>query len=248
MRTATAGSGQAALTILREAEAAGRPFTLVLTDAQMSDLDGFALSEQIRRNGRLAGATIMMLTSGGQRGDAVRCRELGISAHLTKPLMQSELRGAVLGVIGMPGIAEQHPIPTISSAPAGSIQALRILLAEDNVVNQVLVTKLLTRRGHKVTVVGNGLECLDTLKDGLFDLLLLDVQMPEMDGFEAVRKIREMEKTTGNRLTVFGLTAHVMTGDREKCLAAGMDDYLTKPIHAQSLYEAIERRSITVCQ
>ncbi len=241
MRAAAAESAPSALAALREAEAVGKPYSLVLTDACMPGMDGFALSEKIRQSGRLAGATIMMLTSGGGLGDAARCRALGVAAHLTKPVIQSELRAAILTALCAPNRALLEPGPAVDHLDVAHARSLRVLLAEDNTVNQVILTRLLAKRGHSVTLARDGLECLDALRTGFFDLLLLDVQMPEMDGFEVVRRIREMEASSGNHLVVFALTAHVMSGDRERCLQVGMDDYLTKPIHAQNLYGAIER-------
>jgi signal transduction histidine kinase/CheY-like chemotaxis protein len=216
---------------------AGEPFELILTDMHMPHMDGFALVEQIRQRPELSTATIMMLTSAGHRGDAARCEELGVSAYLLKPIRQSELREAVVRILGAK--EQEGAVPLItryslqdSRDPSAS---LRVLLAEDNLVNQRLGMRLLEKRGHSVVVAGNGRETLTAFERGGFDLILMDLQMPEMDGFEATTVIREREKASGNRVPIVALTAHAMKGDREKCLAAGMDGYLTKPIRPAEL-------------
>jgi CheY-like chemotaxis protein len=205
-------------------------------------MDGFALVEQIRQRPDLATATIMMLTSAGHRGDAARCQELGVSAYLLKPIRQSELREAVARVLG----AREHDgaIPLItrfSLQDAREPEAyLSVLLAEDNLVNQRLVVRLLEKRGHRVVVAGTGLEALQALEKGSFDFVLMDVQMPEMDGIEATAVIREREKGGGLHQPVVALTAHAIKGDREKCMAGGMDGYLSKPIRPQELDQLLE--------
>jgi len=249
MKPALANGGWTALAAMERALDAGKPFPLMLVDAQMPDMDGFALAQQVRQNPRLAGATIMMLTSAGQSGDAARCRELGIAAYLVKPIKQSELLDAILMALSKPS----RVCGTARPAPAGLVtrhslrearRKLRILLAEDNVVNQELVSRLLQKRGHAVVAVRSGREALAALQeppDGAFDAALMDVQMPEMDGFEATKLIREKEKTTGVHLPIIAMTAHAMKGDRERCLAAGMDQYISKPIQREELFAAIER-------
>jgi PAS domain S-box-containing protein len=241
MEVTVARNGVEALAELRDSESCGKIFSLIITDAHMPSIDGFALVESIRQSCQMPESTIMMLTSGGQRGDAAKCRELGVSAYLTKPILQSELRTAILKVLDQThqGKPSSRLITTRSLAEEKPI--LRILLAEDNPVNQLLVTRLLAKRGHKVTVVSNGMECLESHKKEPFDLALMDVQMPGMDGLETTARIREHEAKTGNHLVIFALTAYAMAGDRERCLSAGMDDYLSKPVKAQELFEAIER-------
>jgi two-component system, sensor histidine kinase and response regulator len=190
----------------------------------------------------LSTATIMMLTSAGHRGDAERCKALGISAYLLKPIRQSELREAIARVLG----AKEQPgaIPLITRYSLYDARdperVLRVLLVEDNPVNQRLATRMLEKRGHRVVLAGNGREALEALGKGSFDLVLMDVQMPEMDGFQATGVIREKEKSTGAHLPVIALTAHAIKGDREKCLAAGMDGYLTKPIVPRELDDVLE--------
>jgi two-component system, sensor histidine kinase and response regulator len=240
MHPTLAGDGAEALRTLAHACEANEPFPLVLTDAGMPVMDGFQLAEEIRKNPMLSGTTIMMLTSAGQRGDAARCREMGLEGYLTKPVSQSELLDAVLRAVGSkrpqakPTLVTRHLLREEG-------RSLRILLAEDNVVNQILASRLLERQGHKVVTVGNGRAALERLEKGTFDLILMDIQMPEMDGFEATAKIREKEAATGTHLPVIAMTAHTMEGDRERCLAAGMDGYISKPIRAEDLIDAIKR-------
>src|SRR5260221_5594424 len=238
MKQVTVESGELALAQLVEAREAGAPYRLILTDMHMPKMDGFAVVEQIRRRPELSTATIMMLTSAGHQGDAARCKELGVSAYLLKPIRQSELREAIARVLG--ANKPEGVIPLITryslqdAREPGS--SLKVLLAEDNAVN----LRLLEKRGHRVAVAENGLEALAALKKEDFDLVLMDVQMPEMDGMEATAGIRKGEKRTGEHVAVIALTAHAMKGDREKGLAAGMDGYLTKPIRPQELDDALE--------
>ncbi len=242
MKPTSVNGGTAALAQLSAARETGDPYNLILTDMHMPDMDGFALVEQIRQEPELATATIMMLTSAGHRGDAARCQELGVSAYLLKPIRQSELREAVARVLG----AREHDgaIPLItrfSLQDAREPEAyLSVPLAEDNLVNQRLVVRLLEKRGHRVVVAGTGLEALQALEKGSFDLVLMDVQMPEMDGLKATAVIREKEKGSGLHQPVVALTAHAMKGDREKCMAGGMDGYLSKPIRPQELDQLLE--------
>jgi two-component system sensor histidine kinase/response regulator len=214
-----------------------------LTDMQMPEMDWFTLVEKIREKPELSTATIMMLTSVGHRGDALRCRKLGVAAYLLKPIRQSELHEAIARVLGARAKKGTMPLITRYSLQGARepSASLRILIAEDNLVNQRLATRLLEKRGHSVTVAGNGREALAALEGENFDLVLMDVQMPEMDGFEATAAIREREKGSGNRLSIVALTAHAMKGDREKCLAGGMDGYLSKPIRPQELDELLEQ-------
>jgi two-component system sensor histidine kinase/response regulator len=214
----------------------------------MPKMDGFTLIERIRQTPELTAATIMMLTSAGHRGDAMRCHELGVAAYLLKPIRQSELREAIAKALGSAGETGAIPLITRFSLqderdPAG---VLRVLLVEDNAVNQRLVTRLLEKRGHRVAIAGNGREALLVLEKERFDLVLMDLQMPEMDGFEATTAIRKKEKGTDIHQEIIALTAHAMAGDRERCLAAGMDGYLSKPIRPQELdtllQEYVDRR------
>jgi CheY-like chemotaxis protein len=208
----------------------------------MPKVYGFALAERIRQRPELSTATIMMLTSAGHREDAARCEELGVSAYLLKPIRQSELREAVARVLGTK--EQEGAILMITRDSLQGSQepstSLRILLAEDNLVNQRLAMRLLEKRGHSIVVAGNGHETLQAFEGGGFDLILMDLQMPEMDGFEATTAIREQERESGNRVPIVALTAHAMKGDREKCLAGGMDGYLTKPIRPAELDDVLD--------
>jgi signal transduction histidine kinase/CheY-like chemotaxis protein/integral membrane sensor domain MASE1/HPt (histidine-containing phosphotransfer) domain-containing protein len=236
--------GREALAALRKAKASGNPFSLVLTDTEMPDMDGFTLVERIKQSPQLAGAAIIVLTSAGQRGDAARCRELGVAGYLTKPIKQSELREAIFASLGgTPGGKDRTPLVTRHSLRE-SRRILRILVAEDNPVNQTLVIRLLEKCGHSAVVANNGREALAILEEAAFsgfDLVLMDIQMPEMDGLEATAAIREKEKSSGKHLPIVALTAHAMKGDEDRCLAAGVDGYLSKPIHQEQLFTAIER-------
>jgi PAS domain S-box-containing protein len=240
MKPILVSSGWAALAELRRAREEGRITPLILLDAQMPQLDGFATAAKIKQDPDLPTATIMMLTSGGQRGDADRCRQLGISAYLSKPIRQWELREAILRVLGLkpqpgqsPRLITRHTLQAVS-------KQLRILLAEDNAVNRELAVRVLAKRGHSVTVAPNGKKALEALETQAFDLILMDVQMPEMDGFEATTAIRLRESVTGTHIPIVAMTAHAMKGDRERCLAAGMDAYISKPIQAEELLKTAE--------
>jgi signal transduction histidine kinase/CheY-like chemotaxis protein/ligand-binding sensor domain-containing protein len=233
-------SGSEALSMLQEAERSGAGFALLLVDAQMPDMGGFSLLERIRQQADLRKMTIMMLTSVGQRGDAARCRELGIAAFLVKPIGQSQLLDAILNVLGSRA-QPAHParLVTRHSLREGQ-RSLRVLLAEDNMVNQVLASRLLEKQGHTVVVASNGRKALEALEKQTFDLVVMDVSMPDMDGFEAAAAIRSRERGTGSHIPIIAMTAHAMKGDRERCLAAGMDAYVSKPIQARELFAAIE--------
>jgi len=243
--TAT-GSGAEAIISLRGAQGLGRNFRLILLDAQMPEMDGFALAECIQKNPEWNTATIMMLSSAGQSGDAKRCRDLGLAAYLTKPVRQAELLDGILAALGTRPVREDPAALITRHSLRENGNHMRILLAEDNAVNQVLAARLLEKRGHAVTLTGNGREALAALEKDSFDLVLMDVQMPEMDGFEATAAIREKEKSSGNHLPIIAMTAHAMEGDRERCLEAGMDDYITKPIRQQELSEVLKRNSCAV--
>ncbi len=240
MKPALADGGWTALAALKRALEGKKAFRLVLLDAQMPEMDGFTLAERIKENPELAGATIMMLTSIGRLGDAARCRELGIAAYLVKPIRQSDLLDAILMALGKPVREAERPSLVTRHSLREARQKWHILLAEDNAVNQELVTRLLEKRGHTVVVARNGKEAVKVVEEQAFDLVLMDVQMPELDGFEATAAIREKERGTGRRLPIVALTAHAMKGDRERCLGAGMDGYISKPIQVKELFETVE--------
>ena len=237
MRPNTASSAKEALNEMRHARRSGEPFALVLTDANMPEDDGFWLVEQIKSDADLNGAIIMMLTSGDRPGDVVRCREHGVTAHLLKPLKQSELFDAIAASVGAVSSEEDSAL----AATPTTAQPMHILLAEDSLANQKLAIGLLERLGHTVSVANNGREALAATEAHGFDLVLMDVQMPEMDGLEATTAIRRRELGQGGHIPIVAMTAHAMVGDRQRCLDAGMDDYLVKPIRARQVYETLER-------
>jgi PAS domain S-box-containing protein len=240
VRAEAVDSGESALIELTAAQRADDPYGLILTDMHMPRMDGFDLIEEIRRRHDLKASTIMMLTSGGQGGDAARCDELGVEAYILKPIRAAELRGTIARAIGAAQVDAKKPgtAPLKERRPE---DVLRILIAEDNPVNQLLISRLLEKRGHAIKVAGNGRLALESLQEAAYDLVLMDVQMPEMDGMEATRVLRERESNTGRHITVVGVTAHAMAGDRERCLEAGMDGYLSKPIRPKELDELLER-------
>ena len=215
------------------------PFPLVLIDAQMPDTDGFALAAQLRAHRHFTGTMLMMLTAVDRPTAATRCQELGIAAYLTKPVIQAELWDAVRRALAIPApaAAPSAPQPLVQEHKQG----LHILVAEDNAVNQRLVMRLLEKRGHTVVAVSTGKEAVCMLPQQPFDLVLMDVQMPEMDGLEATAAIRLEEQTTGTHIPIIALTAHAMKDDRETCLAVGMDAYVSKPLKPEELYAAIDR-------
>ena len=240
MRPTVVDGGIAAIEALDLALAAGKPFPLALIDFQMPDIDGFGLAERVKQRPELATTMIMMLSSVGHRGDTARFRELGVASYLTKPVRQSILLDAILGVLNGSNTADDHKVPLTRDIVREAHRSLRVLLAEDNAVNRQLVKALLSKRGHSVVTVGNGREAIAALADGTIDLVLMDVQMPEMDGLEATAVIRTLEKVTGAHVPIIALTAHAMKGDREACLAAGTDGYLSKPVNANDLFALIE--------
>jgi CheY-like chemotaxis protein len=219
MNPICASDGEKALEALLAAKESNQPFRLILTDMHMPKMDGFGLVEEVKRHHGLSMSTIMMLTSGGQRGDAARCGELGISAYLLKPVRKSELREAITRVLGVKQQSGATRMITRYSinGESESRKSLNILLAEDNAVNQKLAIGLLEKRGHRVTVACNGLQALSALENGSFDLVLMDVQIPVMDGLEATTRLREREKASGVHQAVVAMTALVMKGDRERC-------------------------------
>jgi two-component system sensor histidine kinase/response regulator len=223
--------------MLRQAQELGTPYALVLLDATMPDMDGFALTEQIKPHLPSAGAIIMMLISGGQRVDSRRSQDLGITAYLTKPVLEAELWEALtsLATTAQPST----PLPQLPVPEHG--QSWHVLVAEDNIVNQKLVARLLEKWGHTVVLASTGTEVLRALDRELFDLVLMDVQMPDMDGLQATAVIRAQEHRTGTHVPIIALTAYVMPGDEAQCLAAGMDAYVTKPIRPADLLAALQR-------
>jgi len=241
MNTVSVESGAEAIVELLSAWTKGDQYGLIISDLHMPKMDGFDLVERVRQKPELSTARIMLLTSAGHRGDAQRCEELGIAAYLMKPVRQSELREVIAKMLGHDDQNKPaHLITRYSlSHETDTKVSLRVLLAEDNAVNQRLASRLLEKRRHKATITGNGREALAAIECGVYDLVLMDIQMPEMDGFEATAALRNREKETGGHIPVIALTAHAMKGDRERCLAAGMDGYLSKPIRPNELDEIL---------
>jgi two-component system, sensor histidine kinase and response regulator len=202
--------------------------------------DGFMLVEQIQKFPDLASLVTVMLTSGGQRGDGARCAEMGIASYLIKPVQQSDLLDSLCKVLGSriatPGLAQLITGQTLREDRV----PLRVLLAEDNPVNQRVAARLLEKWGHVVVLAENGVRAIEELERQRFDLILMDVQMPVMDGMEATAKIRQKEKITGAHVPIIAMTAHAMEGDRQRFLESGMDGYISKPVHSLELFEVIE--------
>jgi CheY-like chemotaxis protein len=240
MEPTAAADGAAAMHALWQGVAQGRPYALVLLDARMPDMEGLALAAIIRQRAELSGSRIMLLTSGDRPGDLARLRESRIDAHLLKPVQQEELLATIYQVIGRTD-GEACPARQAALALVPAAVPLRILVAEDNEFNAQHLERLLGMRGHHVQLANHGREALALAEQTRFDVLLLDVHMPELDGFQVVRTLREREQSTGRHLSVIALTARARLEDRRQCLAAGMDDYLSKPIRAADLFAAIDR-------
>jgi PAS domain S-box-containing protein len=238
MQPTLAENAERALTELRNAAARGRPFTLVLSDAIMPGTDGFGLAERISQESALGVATIMMLSSADRPGALARCRQLGVAAYLTKPVSPDELQSAILEARGTK--SGKRPCRGQPEEAAAPPLGLRVLVADDNEANRFLATTVLEKRGHHVLAVDSGQEALSAVERDRFDVAVMDVQMPEMDGFAATEAIRESEQQTGDHLPIVAMTAYAMKGDRERCLAAGMDAYLAKPIRASELQAVVE--------
>ncbi|MFC1975188.1 ABC transporter substrate-binding protein [Chloroflexota bacterium] len=238
MEPTVVDSGPAALAAMKRAQISGKPFALILVDAMMPEMDGFTLAKQIKQNSALNKTTIMMLSSADRPDDAARCQTLGLATYLTKPIIQSDLLDALLTALNVLPAAISEPPPAPSHSPSTS-QPLHILVAEDNVVNQRLVAGILEKQNHTLVITNNGYEVLDALGQESFDLILMDVQMPKMDGIETTVTIREKEQSTKTHIPIVAMTAHVMKHDRERCLVAGMDAYLPKPIQLEALLEVI---------
>ena len=236
--------GSEAIAALQQASERGTPFPLVLLDAQMPGTDGFSLVERVRQSAPLAGSVAIMLTSAGLRGDAARCRELGIGAYLSKPIKRSDLLAAIRMALGAQNQSDENPSLVTVHSLRETRGRLNILLAEDNLINQKVAVRLLEKRGHTVVVAETGkraLEMLEGLDHPPFDLVLMDVQMPEMDGLQATVAIRLREcEGKGEHIPIIAMTAHAMVGDKERCLQAGMDGYTSKPLQIHELLATIE--------
>jgi two-component system, sensor histidine kinase and response regulator len=241
MRPKAAAGAREAITMIRRAVQAGNPFELVLLDAMMPEVDGFTLAEQIAADPSLVGPTLMMLSSADRHDDAARCRSLGMARYLVKPIKPSELLDAITDAIG--STIKPDPQPKEERQVAGAHRRARVLLAEDNLINQRVVMRALERHGHSIEVVGDGQAAVDRVitEKRDYDVVLMDVQMPVLGGLEAAAAIRRAEQETGRHVPIIALTAHAMTGDRDRCLEAGMDSYLSKPVRIDELVREIGR-------
>lgn len=239
MTPVEAANGPAALSLIQSTSS--QPFDLFILDLSMPEMDGFTLIEHIKRIDCARDIPIIILTSADRVGDFQKAKELGASAYLVKPVRPSDLLDTIMVIKGAAGLEKKLTEPITEQTLPELRTKYKILLAEDNPINQKVALHLLQKKGHTVVVAENGQEVLEKLKTEDFDLILMDVQMPVMNGFEATQKIREMEKKTGLHIPIVAMTAHAMKGDREKCLESGMDDYVSKPLYPEELYKAIER-------
>lgn len=234
--------GKAAMEELQRAASAGQAYRLALVDSQMPDINGFELARKIKSIPSLGSAAILILSSSDLFNEAEFCKALGISRFLRKPVTPSELFDAIITALGIiPGI----PAKDTESARMQSVDAsdkLHVLVAEDHPINQKLVTQILAERGHTWAIATNGIEALQLLDRQTFDVILMDGQMPEMDGYQATQEIRRREQSTGGHIRIIAVTAHAMKEDRDRCLRAGMDDYVSKPIDADHLVQRLEGR------
>lgn len=244
MRVTLAAGGEQAISELQRARVQGAPFSLAILDGRMPDMDGFVLAEKIRTAPELSDVAIILLTSAGLRGDAARCRDLGIKAYLPKPVVPADLLDSIRRILGQ--VAADNGESSILLTRHSLREArrhLRILVAEDNAVDRTLAVRLLEKRGYTVETVESGKAALTALERNPFDAILMDIQMPEMDGLQATVAIRENERLTGQHIPIVAMTAYAMSGDKERCLAAGMDSYVPKPLNIQHLYQTIDELS-----
>jgi CheY-like chemotaxis protein len=240
MVPSSAENADTAMQLLHSA-ANNKPYRLVLVDAHMPKIDGFMLAGRLHSEPRLRGAVVMMLTSAGQRGDAARCRQLGIAAYLVKPVGKPDLVQALVSALGQPSQCEPQLITRHTLREAR--RRLHILVAEDNPVNQKVITRVLEKQGHVAELACNGREAVEMAFTNSFDLIFMDVQMPEMDGLSATSEIRSREQNTGHHVPIFAMTAHAMAGDADQCMSAGMDGYLSKPLDLDKLRKILDEIS-----
>jgi CheY-like chemotaxis protein len=241
MQPYLATGGAEALEILEDASHSKSPVRLVLSDVNMPDMDGFTLAERIRESPALRSTSIIILSSGGQRGDAARCRALGVAGYLTKPVRQRDLQAAVGAAFAQLDAGSTYSKTVTSHSLRESRRKLRVLVVEDNPINQRLACRLIERSGHIAETATDGREAVRQVGSLSFDLVLMDIQMPVMDGLEATRSIRALEASGQKRQLIVAMTANAMQGDRELCITAGMDGYISKPIQTHQLTDLLER-------
>jgi two-component system sensor histidine kinase/response regulator len=248
MLPSSVADGREALVRMASAHRAGEGFQLVILDGHMPEMDGFDVAQQIRERPELAAATLMMLTSGGQLGDAAKCRRLGLAGYLIKPVSQNALIESIRQAFAARDAAEGSRSPVGASKPVSMAligeavqRTLRVLVAEDNPVNQLVARRILEKAGHEVVVAENGQAAIDAVERERFDIVLMDIQMPVLGGLDATAYLRSLEQSSGRHLPIVGLTAHAMKGDMERCVEAGMDAYISKPIKGQDLIATIDR-------
>jgi CheY-like chemotaxis protein len=237
-----ASSGAEALLEVQAAREQGRRYDILLVDVHMPGMDGFALVGELQARFGIAGSAILMLTSDRRPGDSERCRALGVTQHLIKPIKHDELRRALNALLDeRDAVSDAAPSAAAGDARPAAMRRLRVLVAEDNAVNQRLATAMLARLGHEAVIAGDGTEAVEAVAQHEFDVVFMDVQMPTMSGFDATAAIRGAERGTGIRVPIVAMTAHAMAGDRERCLDAGMDDYVTKPVSLAAIDGALRR-------
>jgi len=235
-------SGPHALSRLREVTRQGRPYALAILDYQMPDMDGLTLAHAIQADPDLSQPHLVLLSSSAQRGEAREAEQAHFAAYLTKPVRQAHLYHCIVSVLNQS--PDQPAPPMLTHHRLAETQArarLRVLVAEDNIVNQKVAVLLLEKLNCRVDMVANGREAVEAMTRVAYDAVFMDCQMPEMDGYEATQAIRARETTSGGHVPIIAMTAHAMQGDRERCLAVGMDDYLSKPLTKEALQEALER-------
>jgi CheY-like chemotaxis protein len=243
LRPKAVASGGAALQEMRRAADAGAPYRLLVLDADMPEIDGEAVAARVSSEPGLGAPAVIMLSSAATLRDPEHLRELGVSRFMMKPVNPQDMRAAVAAAMGADPAAGVGEAPKRSATTSGAVRPLRVLVAEDGDVNRMVAQRLLEKRGHSAVLVDNGREALQAVQRDEFDLVLMDVQMPEMDGFAATRAIRDLERERGGgaHVPIVAMTAHAMRGDREKCLEAGMDAYLAKPLRTAELDEILAR-------
>jgi len=240
LRPTLASSGAEAMAELEQARMEGAPFEIAILGERMPDMDGFALAEKIKSKEELATTAVMLLTSAGLRGDAARCRDLGIKAYLPKPIAPADLLDALRRIVGQLSTGPDGTTLLTRHSLREARRQLKILLAEDNAIDRTLAVRLLEKRGYTVDTIETGKAVLDAVSRRPFDVILMDIQMPEMDGLQATIAIRDHERISGRHVPIIAMTAYALSGDKERCLAAGMDSYVPKPLNVQHLYQTID--------